>query len=130
MHFDGYFQVARGAPTTNDWATAEIHVNLTDLVLHSKAAAKGLGSMRVTRNSDFLSAGQVFASGGATALAKCRIATSVIFEASDHGMRFFNKEVVDGCRSARPALIGSAERPIRFARTARQGANGTQRRRG
>jgi Family of unknown function (DUF6073) len=94
VHFEGYFQVARGAPTTNDWATAEIHVNLTDLVLHSKAAAKGLGSMRVTRNSDFLSAGQVFASGGAKALAACRIATSVVFEASDHGMRFFNKEPI------------------------------------
>lgn len=94
VHFDGYFQVARAEPTSKEWGTAEFHVNLTDIVLHSKTAVKGLGSMRVRKNPDLLSAGQVFASGGAQALAKCRIATSVIFEASEHGMSFFNKEPI------------------------------------
>jgi hypothetical protein len=94
VHFEGYFQVARAAPTTQDWATAEFHVNLTDLVLHSKAAAKGLGSIRVRKNPDLVSAGQVFASGGKSAAAACRIATSVIFETSERGMSFYNKEPI------------------------------------
>jgi hypothetical protein len=94
VHFDGYFQVARAAPTTQDWATAEFHVNLTDLVLHSKTAAKGLGSIRVRKNPDLVSVGQVFAAGGKSAAAACRIATSVVFEASENGMSFFNKEPI------------------------------------
>jgi Family of unknown function (DUF6073) len=94
VEFDGYFQVARGTPTTQEWGTAEFYVNLTDLVLHSKTAAKGLGSMRVRKNPDILSAGQVFASGGKTAPAACRIAASVIFEASGPGVSLFNKEPI------------------------------------
>ena len=94
VHFDGYFQVARAEPTTKEWATAEFHVNMTDLVLHSKTATKGLGALRVRKNPDLLSAGQVFAAGSANAHAKCRIAASVIFEASERGLSFFNKEPI------------------------------------
>jgi len=94
VHFEGYFQVARGAPSTKDWATAEVHVNMTDLVLRSKGAAKGLGSINVRKNPDILSAGQVFASGGKAAAAACRIAASVVFEAPERGLSFFNKEPI------------------------------------
>ncbi len=91
VEFDGYFQVARGAPTTREWATAEVYVNMTDLVLHAKKPIKGLGAMRVRRNPDMVSAGQVLAAGGPTALAKCLIATSVIFDAPELNLSFFNK---------------------------------------
>jgi Family of unknown function (DUF6073) len=94
VHFEGYFQVARGAPTSREWATAEVYVNMTDLMLHAKAATKGLGPIRVRKNPDLLSAGQVFAAGGATTLASCRIAASVIFEAPERGLSFFNKEPI------------------------------------
>jgi hypothetical protein len=94
VHFEGYFQVARGAPTTNDWATSEVYVNMTDLILRSKQPAKGLGEIRVRKNPDLVSAGQVFASGGKMQAKACRIAASVVFEAPERGMSFFNKEPV------------------------------------
>lgn len=94
VQFDGYFQVARGAPTSNDWATAEVYVNMTDLRLRSKQPANGLGEIRVRKNPDLVSAGQVFAAGGKAQAAACRIAASVVFEAPERGMSFFNKEPV------------------------------------
>jgi hypothetical protein len=94
VQFDGYFQVARGAPTTNDWATSEVYVNMTDLILRSKQPAKGLGEIRVRRNPDLVSAGQVFATDGKVRAKACRIAASVVFEAPERGMSFFNKEPV------------------------------------
>jgi Family of unknown function (DUF6073) len=91
VEFEGYFQVARAAPTTHDWATAEVYVNLTDLVLNAKASVKGFGSMKVRRNPDMVSAGQVLAAGAAAAPAKCLIATSVIFDVPERKMSLFNK---------------------------------------
>jgi hypothetical protein len=92
--FDGYFQVARAAPSTHDWATAEFSVNMTDIVLHSKSDVKEIGPMRVRLNQNMVSAGQVFAAGGKQAAAACRIAASVVFEAPQKGMAFFNKEPI------------------------------------
>jgi hypothetical protein len=92
--FEGYFQVARAAPTTQEWGTAEFHVNMTDILLHSKSAVKDIGPMHVRLNKEILSAGQVFASGGAKSAAACRIAASVVFEAPDRGMTLFNKEPI------------------------------------
>ena len=94
VHFDGYFQVARGQPTTDSWSSCEVYVNMTDIVLHAKSEVKGLGRMKVHRNPDVLSAGQTFAAGGKTAAAACRIAASVVFEVPDRKMSLFNKEPV------------------------------------
>lgn len=94
VKFSGYFQVTRAAPTTNEWATAEFHVNMTDIVLHSTSSSKDVGPMKVGLNRDIVSSGQVFAAGGATAAAKCRIATSVVFEAPQIGMTLINKEPI------------------------------------
>src|SRR5712691_4507590 len=91
VHFEGYFQVARGQPTTNSWDTCEVYVNMTDIILHAKSSVAGLGRIKVQKNPDVVSAGQVFAAGGKNTLAACRIAASVIFEVPERKMSLFNK---------------------------------------
>lgn len=92
VDFDGYFQVARDNPTTREWATADVYVNLTDLRL--KGHDDTLGPINVRINSDVVSAGQTFAAGTPEEASKCRIATSVTFEAPDTGVTLFNREPV------------------------------------
>lgn len=101
--FAGYFRVARAEPTTRDWATADVHVNMLDIFLEGEA--KGVGTIQVRANPRMVSPGQVFASGRPTGVSKCRIAAGVTFEVP--GMsRLFNKEPIllmnDGIRSIPP----------------------------
>lgn len=104
VNFRGYFKVARENPTTNDWATADVYVNMMDIRLRGES--KETGPITVRANPDFISAGQVFASGSARAAASCRIAAAVTFEIPGMGMTMFNKEPVllmnDGINSVPP----------------------------
>jgi hypothetical protein len=92
--FDGYFQVARAAPTSKDWETAEFYVNMTDIALHSTKEVRGLGSIHVGINKDVVSAGQVLAAGGPQAAAQCRIAAGVVFAAPERDLNMFNREPI------------------------------------
>ncbi len=102
--FDGYFQVARAKPTTSDWETAEVHVNLTDMRLTGEDSS--LGPINVTLNPAVVSGGQTFAPGATRSVAKCRIAAAVQFSAPEAGVTLFNKEPVllmnDGIDSIPP----------------------------
>jgi len=78
VDFKGYFRVARENPTTNDWATADVFVNMIDLFLRGEAP--GIGTISVGLNPQFVSAGQVLAGGGPTQGSECRIAVAAQFE--------------------------------------------------
>jgi hypothetical protein len=90
--FSGYFQVARSDPTTSDWATGDVFVNLTDIALTGEDA--NLGPIRVRPNRSIVSGGQTFAPGVKNRAAACRIAAAVLFEAPDAGVTLFNKEPI------------------------------------
>ena len=92
VDFKGYFQVARAHPTTRDWATADVHVNMTDIRLSGHD--DNLGPINVRLNPEITSSGQTFAPGTPNGAAKCRIATAVLFEAPDMGVALFNKEPI------------------------------------
>jgi len=92
VDFKGYFQVARSHPTTKDWTTFEIHVNILDLRLN--AQHEELGEVAVSLNPDILSAGEIFHATAPQGSAKCRIATAVAFDLPKLGLRVFNKEPI------------------------------------
>ena len=94
VDFSGYFRVARDHPTTNDWATCEVLVNIIDLKLVGQH--KDLGKISVSLNPDYLSSGQIFPATvpGPKAPKACRIATSAIFELHQLGLTVFNKEPI------------------------------------
>ena len=92
VDFSGYFRVARDNPTTKDWSTFEILVNIIDLKMYGKH--KDLGEIAVSLNPDVLSTGQLFPAGAPQAPAKCRIATGVVFDIPQFGLSVFNKEPI------------------------------------
>jgi len=92
VDFAGYFRVARSQPTTNDWTTFEVFVNIIDLKLKGKH--KDLGEIFVSLNSQILSTGQIFPAAGPGQPAKCRIATGVIFDIPQLELTLFNKEPI------------------------------------
>lgn len=98
VNFDGYFQVARAHPTTDDWTTAQVFVNLTDMKLTGNHP--DLGQMKVSLNPDVVSAGQTFGPAltdgpiSGSAPAACRISAGAVFESSDLGVALFNKEPI------------------------------------
>jgi hypothetical protein len=92
VEFKGYFRVARDHPTTNDWTTFDVLVNIIDLRLQGEE--KGLGRVNVSLNPSVLSSGQIFHANSPQGNAKCRIATATVFEMPQAGMRVFNKEPI------------------------------------
>ena len=92
VEFNGYFRVARAEPTTSDWATCEVFVNMVELQLRGES--KELGPLRVSLNPRIVSAGQTIAPGVPRGNAKCRIATAAIFEAPDVGITLANTEPI------------------------------------
>jgi hypothetical protein len=92
IDFHGMMQIARDHPTTRDWATASVYVNMTDMAL--RGTHPDLGRITVTRNPKLVSPGQTFGPGIASAPAACRIAAGVQFTASDMGMTLYNREPI------------------------------------
>lgn len=92
VDFSGYFRVARDNPTTNDWTTFEILVNIIDLRLNGKH--KEIGEIKVSLNPDVLSSGQIFPAKALRGAAKCRIATGVVFDLPQLGLSLYNKEPI------------------------------------
>lgn len=92
VNFAGFFRVAREKASSKNWSASDVNVNMVEINL--AGTSKDLGNMKVRINPEYVSAGQVFASGSARGAAKCRIATSVIFEASDMKLSLFNKEPI------------------------------------
>jgi hypothetical protein len=102
VDFRGYFRVARAHPTTYDWNTAGVRVNIIDLRLlgeHEK-----LGTIRVSLNPDIVSSGQIFPTtfkpenekveAGTEPPKDCRIATGAIFDIASMDLTVFNKEPI------------------------------------
>jgi len=104
VDFSGYFRVARDHPTTNDWTTCEVLVNIIDLRLYGKH--KDIGEIAVSLNPDILSTGQIFPAKVANGPKACRIATGAIFELRQLGVSVFNKEPIllmnEGIKSIPP----------------------------
>lgn len=92
VNFGGMMQIARDHPTSRDWATANVYVNLLEMNL--KATHPDLGRIVVKQNPALVSPGQTFGPGRATAPAACRIAAGVTFEAPDMGVTMFNREPI------------------------------------
>lgn len=101
VNFDGMMQIARDHPTTRDWATASVYVNLMEMNLTARHPQ--LGRIIVRRNPAIVSPGQTFGPGlsqttsepgTASAPAACRIAAGVTFEAPDLGVTMFNREPI------------------------------------
>jgi hypothetical protein len=92
IDFKGYFRVARDHPTTNDWATSEIQVNIIDLKL--KGGHGDTGNITVSLNPDITSTGQIFATTGPQEGKACRIATAAVFDVPKLGLSVFNKEPI------------------------------------
>jgi hypothetical protein len=92
VNFDGFFRIARDQPTSQDWATASVHVNMMDMNL--TGSHPQLGRMIVKNNPNIVSPGQTFGSGTSTAPAACRIAAGVVIEAPDLGVTLLNKEPI------------------------------------
>jgi hypothetical protein len=92
VDFRGYFRVARSQPTSKDWTTFDITVNITDLRMF--AEHKQLGNVSVSLNPALLSSGQIFHATTQQGNAKCRIATGVTFDMPQLGVRAFNKEPI------------------------------------
>jgi hypothetical protein len=89
VDFKGYFRVARSNPTTSDWATSEVRVNIIDLNLVGRHPI--IGTIRVRLNPDVVSSGQILpkiASSkekSGTEVKDCRIAVGAEFEAEGDG---------------------------------------------
>jgi hypothetical protein len=96
VSFRGYFRVARGEPTSQEWDTAIVPVNLVGLYLEGEA--EGIGPIRASVNPDRLSPGltlgPTLTGGAAGGVAKCRIATAATFESPAFGSAVFNKEPI------------------------------------
>lgn len=92
VDFSGYFRVARDHPTTRDWTTFNLLVNIIDLRLYGQS--KDIGDIAVSLNPDILSSGQIFPAAGPQEPAKCRIATGVVFDLPQLGLSVFNKEPI------------------------------------
>jgi hypothetical protein len=92
VKFSGYFRVARSHPTTNDWTTFGITVNIIDLKL--RGSHKDIGEITVSHNPDVLSTGQIFPASAMNSGAKCRIATGAVFDLPKLGISVFNKEPI------------------------------------
>ncbi len=92
VDFKGFFRVARGNPTSDNWATGDVYVNLIDLYLEGESSE--LGKIIVRHNPDRVSAGQTFAAGKQNAAAKCRIAANVTFNAVQAGITLNHAEPI------------------------------------
>lgn len=92
VKFEGYFRVARGNPSSREWANAEWQVNMVDLRL--TGSSKELGRLNARLNTGAISPGQVFAAGAVASAAKCRIATAATFEIAEMKLTVFNKEPI------------------------------------
>lgn len=92
VDFSGYFRVARDHPTTTDWTTFQLLVNIVDLRLFGQH--KELGEISVHLNPDVLSSGQIFPASSPQGAAACRIATGVVFNLPKLGLSVFNKEPI------------------------------------
>lgn len=94
IDFRGYFQVTRSEPSTNNWATATVHVNFTDLKLfgnHEK-----FGPVTVDLNPGIISAGNTYPASqgllnGSVTTAACKINVAARFHLHDLNMTLFNK---------------------------------------
>lgn len=106
VDFSGFFRVARDHPTTSDWSTCEVLVNIVDLRL--SGMHKEIGEISVTLNPEVLSTGQIFpaTSPGPKVGKACRIATAAVFELRQLGVSVFNKEPIllmnEGIKSIPP----------------------------
>ncbi len=104
VEFSGYFRVARDNPTTNDWTTCEVLVNIIDLRLYGEH--KEIGKIAVSLNPDILATGQIFPGKVAGGPKACRIATGSVFELPQMGVSVFNKEPIllmnEGIKSIPP----------------------------
>jgi hypothetical protein len=92
VDFRGYFRVARGHPTTDDWATCEVLVNIVDLKLYGRHDE--LGNITASLNSDVLSSGLILPGRKPEGPKACRIAMPAIFDLPELGMTVFNKEPI------------------------------------
>lgn len=88
--FEGYFQVVRSEPSTDNWHTATVYVNFTELKLFG--SHEQLGDIMVDLNPDVVSAGNTFpASEAADANVACRINVAARFHIDRLGTALFNK---------------------------------------
>jgi len=92
VEFAGYFRVARDNPTTHDWMTSDVRVNIIDLALSGRHEA--MGEITVSLNRDTVSSGQIFPTTAPTAPKACRIATAAVFDVPQLGISVFNKEPI------------------------------------
>jgi len=92
VDFSGYFRVVRSHPTTDEWASAEIRVNIIDLRLLGQHDE--LGEVRVSLNPDIIASGQMFQAVGPLQPKACRIATGAVFDIPQMGVSVFNKEPI------------------------------------
>jgi hypothetical protein len=92
VDFKGFFRVARDHPTSEDWTTAEVLVNIVELKLYGED--ESLGRITVSLNPDIVSSGQIFSAQGPAGPKACRIATPAIFDLPQLGMSVFNKEPI------------------------------------
>jgi hypothetical protein len=98
VDFNGYFRVARSQPTTMDWTTFSVRVNIIDLNLIGTHPE--LGKIRVSLNPGVVSTGEIFPAKPRKSKkepppdAQCRIATAVHFEIPALKTSLFNKEPI------------------------------------
>jgi len=92
VDFAGAFRIARDNPTTNDWMTSEVFVNIINLNLSGQH--ENLGEIAVSLNSDVVSSGQIFRAPAVGGPKACRIATAAIFDIPQLGVTVFNKEPI------------------------------------
>jgi uncharacterized protein DUF6073 len=102
VDFNGYFRVARANPSSYQWGTPMIRVNIIDLKLFGQH--KQLGEIGVTLNPDILASGQIFPANMSTSaaqttvttteVAQCRIAVGAVFTIPAIGAALFNKEPI------------------------------------
>ncbi|MDE3723221.1 MULTISPECIES: DUF6073 family protein [Nocardiopsis] len=110
VEFDGYVRVVRSPATDEEWADAEVYTNLIEM--HMTGVSEELGTITVTLNPEYLSAGQIrtpfdpYAGEGPAAKA-CRMAVGCMFDIPKLGTRLFNREpvilTIDDVRSIPPA---------------------------
>lgn len=113
VDFQGFVRVARSQPTSETWVDAEVYTNMFEMYMRGEA--EGIGEIVVTLNPEFMATGQIRTPPGAVEEAedpnlpakKCRMAVNALFEATDLGKTFFNKEpiilAIDNVRSIPPA---------------------------
>jgi hypothetical protein len=92
VDFKGFFRVARDHPTSEDWTTAEVLVNIVELKLYG--GHERLGDITVSLNPDILATGQIFPAQGPAGPKACRIATPAVFDVPQLGASLFNKEPI------------------------------------